>query len=111
MPRRIAVALLSFALLGIFPTSISGQQHDPAGGRKAIVKIKPDYPELARRLNMSGVVKLGVVIAADGSVKSTKVIGGNPVFIAAAQEAIRRWKYAPASGETTELVELKFENR
>lgn len=111
MPRRIAVALLSLAMLGVFPSLVSGQQNDPATGRKAIVKVKPEYPELARRLNISGTVKVGVVIAPDGSVKSTKVVGGNPVLIVAAQDAVRKWKYTPASGESTELVELKFEAR
>ena len=74
MPRRITVALLAFAFLGAFPWSVSAQQNDPTAGRKAIVKVKPDYPELARRLNISGTVKVGIVIAPDGSVKSTKVV-------------------------------------
>jgi TonB family protein len=111
MPRRIVVALLTLALLTLFPQpSAAGQQDDP-GARKAIVKVKPTYPELARRMNISGTVKVGVVVSPNGSVKSTKVIGGNPVLVMAAEAAVRKWKYEPTSGESTEMVELKFEAR
>lgn len=111
MPRRTTVVLLTLALLAIFPQpSAVGQQDDP-GARKAIVKVKPSYPDLARRMNISGTVRVGVVVSPGGSVKSTKVIGGNPVLVLAAEAAVRKWKYEPTSAESTEIVELKFEAR
>ena len=110
MPRRTAVALLTLALLAIFPHPPAAGQDDP-GARKVIVKVKPPYPDLARRMNISGTVKVGVVVSPGGSVKSTKVIGGNPVLVMAAEAAVRKWKYEPTSAESTEVVELKFEAR
>ena len=73
--------------------------------------VSPAYPDLARRLQMSGVVKLSATVAPDGSVKSTKPVGGHPVLVNAAQDAVRNWKFTPAPDETRELIELRFSPR
>jgi hypothetical protein len=49
-----------------------------------------------------------VKVAADGSITSTEVLGGNPVFVKAALGAIEKWRWARASGETAEVVRLAF---
>jgi protein TonB len=79
------------------------------GGRRAIDKVAPVYPELAKRTHVRGVVRLEVVVRPNGSVKSTKVLGGSPVLIEAATDAVRRWKFEAAPDETTETVQLAFE--
>ena len=56
-------------------------------------------------------MKLGVVVAPDGRVESTKVVGGNPVLIQAAVDAVRKWKYEADPQRTSEVVELKFNLR
>jgi TonB family protein len=70
--------------------------------------VAPVYPDLAKRANIHGVVKFRATIALDGSVKSIESLGGNPLLIKAAQEAVTKWKYAPALRETRELIELRF---
>jgi TonB family protein len=79
--------------------------------RKAIDKVAPVYPELAKRMHVAGVVKLEVVVRANGNVKSTRVVGGNPVLIQSAMDAVRKWKFEAAPDETTGIVELTFEPR
>jgi TonB family protein len=79
--------------------------------RKVVLRVNPAYPDLARRMHLAGVVKLQVTIAADGSVKSVSPLGGNPVLLKSAQEAVSRWKYTPAPEETREVVELRFDAR
>jgi len=74
-------------------------------------KVAPAYPDLARRLQLSGAVKLVVVVAPNGSVKSASPAGGSPVFIMAAEEAVKEWKYAPAREETRQTVEFHFSPR
>lgn len=112
MSRRTRTALLTLGLLLVVtPLNTAGQSFSAGSGRKAIVKIKPDYPDLARRMKITGTVKVGVVVSPNGSVKSTKVIGGNPVLVLAAEAAVRKWKYEPTSDESSEVVELKFEAR
>lgn len=80
------------------------------GGRKIKSKVSPMYPELARRMNLTGTVKVEVVIGPNGVVKSTKVIGGHPVLVEPALDAVKKWRYEPASEETTTTVEFHFNN-
>jgi TonB family protein len=83
---------------------------DEDSGRKVKSKVAPAYPELAKRMNVTGTVKVEVVIAANGIVKSTKVIGGHPLLVEPAVDAVRKWKYEPASSDTTTTVEFHFTN-
>lgn len=77
--------------------------------RKLKTKVAPAYPDLARRMNITGVVKVQVTIANNGSVKNTKLVGGHPVLANAALEALKKWRYEPASEETTGVVEFHFD--
>jgi TonB family protein len=61
-------------------------------------------------MNVTGTVKVQVVIAPNGTVKSTKVIGGHPLLIEPSVEAVKKWKYEPSNEETTETVEFNFSN-
>jgi TonB family protein len=76
--------------------------------RKVISNPEPPYPEVARRLRLSGAVKVQVVIAPDGKIKETKITGGHPIFVNSVQETLKSWKYAPASAETTTQLEFSF---
>jgi len=93
---------------GLF-TQTSAAQAEGHAGRRAIDKVAPVYPELAKRAHIRGAVKLELVVRPDGSVKSTKVLGGSPVLIESATDAVRKWKFEAASDETTEIVQLMFE--
>ncbi len=79
--------------------------------RKAIGKVAPVYPDLARRMHIAGVVKLEVVIQPNGNAKSTSVVGGSPVLVQSATDAVRKWKFDAAPDETVGLVEITFEPR
>lgn len=59
-------------------------------------------------MNLSGTVKVFAVVAPDGKVKSVEPVGGSPLLIQAAQDAIMQWKFAPAGAESKELIELHF---
>jgi TonB family protein len=59
-------------------------------------------------MQIHGTVRVNVVIAPNGKVKLTQVVGGNPVLIKAAVDAIDKWRWAPASQETKELIQLDF---
>jgi len=83
-------------------------QEDAAGSRKVAAKVSPQYPALARALKISGIVKVEALVAPNGTVKSLEVKGGHPVLAEAAENALRQWKWEPASHETHESVELRF---
>jgi len=110
MGPRFVVLIL--ALLAVAASTGLAQDSDTSQHpRKVVRMVSPVYPDLARRLQMSGVVKLSATVAPDGSVKSTKPVGGHPVLLNAAQDAVMNWKFAPAPDETRELIELRFNPR
>jgi TonB family protein len=55
------------------------------------------------------VVRVEVVVAANGSVKSTKLLGGSPILGQSTMKAIKQWKYAPAGAEETITVKVEFD--
>jgi TonB family protein len=112
MRQRLPFFLLACAMVAIvLRASFSwAQQAEPDVVRKVVSRVAPSYPDLARRLNLHGIVKLVVVIAPDGSVKSTEVMGGNPVLTQAAVDAVRKWRYEAASEQTHGVVELRFDS-
>jgi len=109
-PRPCLTALflvLSFGVLALSPDFATAQEQ-AENARKIVNKIVPSYPELARTMQIHGTVRVAVVVAPNGKAKLTQVVGGNPVLVKAAVDAIEKWKWAPASQETKELIQLDF---
>jgi protein TonB len=79
--------------------------------RKLESRVSPNYPELAKKTHIHGIVRIEAVVRANGSVKSTRVLGGNPVLVDAALEAVAKWRFVAAQNETTETVRLSFDPR
>ena len=100
--------LLLLLLLGSSPVPAAAQSEEGAEARKLVSKVAPDYPPLARKLRLSGTVRFEVVVATDGSVKSVRVKGGNPVLVESAQNALRGWRWAKSERDSTEPVEIRF---
>ncbi|MGD0791515.1 MAG: energy transducer TonB [Terriglobales bacterium] len=104
--RAVAVGLL---LLGGWAATGAplawGQEID----RKAKSKVAPVYPELAKRMNITGVVKVQVTVSAKGEIKNTKVVGGHPVLANAALDAVKKWRFEAGPGESTGIVEFRFD--
>ena len=76
--------------------------------RKVMSRMAPQYPDLARRMQISGTVKIEATVAANGRVKLTRVIGGSPVLMKAALDALQSWKWESTPNESKEIVELTF---
>ena len=103
MRCALVVAVIVLCCTGSMPAQSASES-----GRQIVRKIIPVYPEFARRMSVAGTVKMYAIVAPDGKVKSVETVGGNPVFLQAAKDAITQWKYAPAPSETKEPVELHF---
>src|SRR5437870_13885705 len=86
----------------------SAQAHEELT-RKSTTQVAAVYPDVARRMSISGTVKVLVVVAPNGNLKSTKVVGGHPLLVNAAMDAIKKWKFEPAPEESTGIVEFKFQ--
>jgi TonB family protein len=72
-------------------------------------RIAPVYPELAKRMKIMGVVKVEATVDADGKVTDAKALSGSHTLSPAAEDAVRKWKFAPGDGTATVNVEIKFE--
>lgn len=72
-------------------------------------RVAPVYPEIARRMKIGGVVKLEVTVDAEGRVVDVKPVSGNQMLSTAAQEAVRKWKFAPGDGQATVEVAVNFD--
>ncbi|HKO05010.1 MAG TPA: energy transducer TonB [Candidatus Acidoferrales bacterium] len=109
--KRLFRLVLMATLAGIFavpPQVMRGQDAGDAK-RKVRTQIAPAYPELAKRMNVHGKVRLEVTVAADGSVKSVHAVGGHPLLVSASQDAVRNWKFEPGPKETVQVIEVNFD--
>lgn len=75
--------------------------------RKLKLSVPPEYPELARKMNIQGVARVLLTVTTDGRVVGVKELGGNPVLVAALVQAVKKWKYEPADRESE--IEVRFE--
>ena len=75
--------------------------------RKIKSQVQPEVPEMARRMHLKGTVRLEVEVAADGKVTSTKALGGHPLLIESAEQAVRKWRYEPGPAAKF-VVEFDF---
>jgi len=100
--------LASVCLLAALALSLYQGALAQSSSRKIKSKPLPDYPELARKNNISGIVRMELLIAADGKVKDVKVLGGNTVLVQAAVTAAMKWKYEPATEESVVIEKVVF---
>ncbi len=102
-PVIFMILFLSAVLL---PAAFSQPQSE--SNRKIVNRVTPQYPEMARTLNLKGSVRAEALVGPNGMVKTVEVKGGHPVLVRAAQDAIYKWKWAPSTHETREPIEVKF---
>src|SRR5437667_82549 len=124
MPRLVRRAFFGFMLLGILglqivsgiqtqapadtkqadtkqmdtkqvDTKVDTDETDAKQSRKLKSGQPPEYPELARQMNIKGVARVMVTVSADGAVKEVKEVGGHPLLIEALTRAVKKWKYEP----------------
>lgn len=68
---------------------------------RLVERVAPEYPAIARQRRIEGWVELEYVVGADGRVIDVRVLDSHPtrVFEAAAERALRRWRFEPAVGD------------
>jgi len=77
--------------------------------RKILVRVPADYPALLQNKRIGGLVKVRVVVTPAGTVRTTELVGGNPILAEAAITAIKKWRYERADGDTASIVEIRFD--
>jgi periplasmic protein TonB len=77
--------------------------------RKLVTRVEPEYPDALKKLYIGGVVRVEVMVAPNGTVKSTKLLGGSPILGQSTMKAVRQWKYVPAAADETLTVKIEFD--
>ena len=114
MSQRIAAVLLAVVTIVVaINLPHAGAQTAPNDeiSRRAKSKVQPVYPELARKMSITGTVKIEVTVAPNGTVKEARVVGGHPVLATSALDAAKKWRFEPAGADSTGVIEFKFEPR
>jgi periplasmic protein TonB len=60
-----------------------------------IYKVQPVYPAMARAARVQGAVPLRAIISRSGAIENLQVVGGHPLLVKAAIDAVRQWRYRP----------------
>ncbi|HYW67852.1 MAG TPA: energy transducer TonB [Candidatus Dormibacteraeota bacterium] len=106
--RAFGVPLLAAAMMfGSWPL-LRAQSAEGETLRHVKMAVKPEYPALAKRMKLSGTVKVEVVIAPNGRVKRARVVGGHPLLGSEAEKAALATIFDAAPEETTQIIEYHF---
>jgi periplasmic protein TonB len=62
-----------------------------------VSRVLPRYPESAKRMNVSGSVRIEAVVDNKGKVIKATALDGPALLRGAAEEAVLKWRYSPAS--------------
>jgi TonB family protein len=87
---------------------VSPADAQTAKERKVITRVAPEYPEALKRLFIGGTVRIQAVVAPNGTVESTQLLGGNPILGQSAMKAVKQWKYSHADSEDALEVTIVF---
>jgi TonB family protein len=112
--QRTKATLLAVLALAVATGTVNVRAQQPQSeeiARRVKTKVAPLYPELARKMNITGTVKVEVVVAPNGTVKDARVVGGHPVLATSALDAVKKWRFEPAPVESTGVIDFKFEPR
>ena len=108
---RMRYLLLILSLCSIFSTAtLSLAQDSEQPKRKIVSQTAPHYPEIARRMHLTGTVRVAAIVAPDGKVKKVETLGGSPILVQAAQISLSQWRFAPAPAESKEVIEIRFDD-
>ncbi len=78
-------------------TSTPGMAQSELEPLKVLKTVPPTYPEIAKIRRLSGSVVVEVKVGKDGKVNNVRYVSGQPVFTDAASDAVRQWKFKPAT--------------
>ena len=100
----LQAAIFAMSMIFILPASAA----DDHSERAVKQRVAPNYPEVAKRLRIAGVVRVSATVAPNGAVTATKTVSGNQMLSGAAEEAVHKWKFVPAQDASTVEVDVNF---
>lgn len=105
LPIWIYAGSLLLLMAGFIVVGVSPAQES---ARRVVARTAPTYPELAKKMHLSGKVRIELEVNPAGSVTAAKMVGGNPVFETSAVQAVKQWKFETAQGATKGVITVEF---
>lgn len=98
----LALITCSLAQLGLGQMRIEESE----AKKNIITKVEPEFPAIAKQMNLSGRVEVDLHVDETGKVEKVDAVSGNPILAGAATSAAKRWKFQPfeADGKPTKVV-------
>lgn len=72
-------------------------------------RVPPVYPELAKRMKITGEVTVEATVDPEGKVTDARAISGSKTLSPAAEDAVRKWRFVPGPDVSHVDVSVKFE--
>ncbi|MBK7993592.1 MAG: TonB family protein [Blastocatellia bacterium] len=107
--RKAFVAVLLTALLAINIVVVKAFELGPNLEAKAVKKIPPLYPPLAKRKRVEGKVTIRLEIGSEGTVSNAEFVEGNSLFKPSSLDAAKQWTFAKSMAGTTGHIVFKFQ--
>ena len=101
----VGLLTLGIAVFVLGPGIAAQEKSD----RKLVKRVEPIYPPIAGQLHLTGAVKIVLQVTPEGKVLSLHTVGGNPILVAAAEGAVKQWKYEAATKESSETATIMFD--
>ena len=73
------------------PIRVGGEIDPPT----LLLRVSPDYPQIAINAKVEGVVILEATVGTDGAVRHVRVLRSSPLLDKAAVDAVKQWRYSP----------------
>lgn len=104
--RRVTARLLQTVALALVVMLVTPGA--AAEDRAVRSRVAPIYPEIAKRMRVSGAVDIEATVDPSGNVSDAKALDGNRLLAPAAEDAVRKWKFESGPGTTKVKVEVNF---
>jgi TonB family protein len=92
-----ASAVVTLAAPAVTTTLTNRQSATASTQPVSVWTVLPGYPLLAKSQHVEGDVQVDAVIDVNGRVTAAKAVSGPPLLQQAAVDALRQWKYRPAT--------------
>jgi len=76
----------------------------------AVKRVQPDYPMLAQKHKIEGIVIMELKVSGDGKVTDAQFINGHNVFRSVSIEAARQWEFRKGKSEAG-IIRFTFKLR
>lgn len=103
---RISAVLL---MISVLVCTASADDPGPNLENKAVKKVTPVYPPLAKLKRIQGMVKVKLQVGGDGKVTSAEFIDGNAVFKPSSLDAAKQWVFQRSPEGVTGHITFKYQ--